>query len=442
MNNLFGTDGFRGRAGEAVTAEHAFGVGRFLGMYYGSRGGRCRAVIGKDTRRSSYMLEYALAAGLTASGADAYIMHVTTTPSVAYAARAFNFDCGIVISASHNAFSDNGIKIINGSGEKLDGQTTDLIEDYLRGGKAAPQVSGERVGAVVDFRSGRNNYAAHLVSLVPRPLDGCAFGLDCANGAAYNIARRVFRALGAKVYAVGCAPDGFNINLNCGSTHPRALCALVKGRGLDAGFAFDGDGDRCICVDERGEVVDGDGILYILARYLSAEGGLAGGKVVATVMSNSGLKSSLAAQGIDVETCGVGDRAACERMKEVGASLGGEQSGHVVIRKVENTGDGIVTALWLAQALVQSGGKFSRLTQGLELLPQVCATVHVGDRARADCSAVRAEAERARRMMGGGGRVLVRASGTESAVRIMAECRDGRLCRQVCARIARAVKEG
>ena len=311
MNKFFGTDGFRGRAGEGLTAEHAFAVGRFLGWYYGAaQSKKCRAVIGKDTRRSSYMLEYALAAGLTASGADAYIMHVTTTPSVAYAARVHNFDCGIVVSASHNGFADNGIKILNGSGEKLNDGTISLVEDYLSGGlKAggapvgAPFASGAEVGSVVDFVAGRNGYIAHLISLAPESLAGYKIGLDCANGAAYNIARRVFRALGATVVAIGCNPDGLNINDGCGSTRPARLCALVKARGLDVGFAFDGDGDRCICVDERGAVVDGDGIMYILSRFLQRRGELIGDRIVATVMSNSGLISSLSGLGVGVEVC-------------------------------------------------------------------------------------------------------------------------------------------
>ena len=448
MSHYFGTDGFRGKAGQELTAEHAFAVGRFLGWYYGAaKGKKCRAVIGKDTRRSSYMLEYALASGLTASGADAYIMHVTTTPSVAYAARSFDFDCGIVISASHNAFGDNGIKILNSSGEKLSDGVTGLIEDYLTGalrsGGAAVEVPfacGADVGSVIDFVAGRNNYTAHLISLAPGSLAGYRIGLDCANGSSYNIARRVFRALGAKVFAIGCQPDGTNINDNCGSTRPARLRALVRERGLDAGFAFDGDGDRCICVDERGEVVDGDGILYILSDYLRRSGGLIGDKVVATVMSNSGLIYSLKSRGIGVEVCGVGDRLVFERMRGCGAALGGEQSGHIIIGKVENTGDGIVTALWIMQALALSGGAFSHLLSGLELYPQVCASVPVKDKARAASPDVAREVARAEALFNGRGRVLVRPSGTENVVRVMVECPDGQMCREACAAIVRAIK--
>lgn len=448
MSEFFGTDGFRGRAGEGLTAEHAFAVGRFLGWYYGAaQSSKCRAVIGKDTRRSSYMLEYALAAGLTASGADAYTMHVTTTPSVAFAARNFNFDCGIVISASHNAFCDNGIKILSASGEKLSDGTVGLIEEYLKGalrvGGGAieiPFASGGQVGAVVDFVAGRNNYIAHLVSLAPRSLSGYRIGLDCANGATYNIARRVFRALGAKVVSIGCHPDGVNINDNCGSTRPARLKALVKERSLDVGFAFDGDGDRCICVDERGRIVDGDGIMYILASFLREEGSLIGDRVVATVMSNSGFVRSLERSGVSVEICGVGDRLVHERMSACGAALGGEQSGHIIIGKVENTGDGIVTALWLMQALARSGGPFSRLTEGLELYPQVCASVPVADKGAARSPAAVEAAERAKLLLGENGRVLVRPSGTENVVRVMVECPDGALCKRVCAQLVKAVK--
>ena len=449
MNKFFGTDGFRGKAGEGLTAEHAFAVGRFLGWYYGAaQSKKCRAVIGKDTRRSSYMLEYALAAGLTASGADAYIMHVTTTPSVAYAARVHNFDCGIVVSASHNGFADNGIKILNGSGEKLNDGTISLVEDYLSGGlKAggapvgAPFASGAEVGSVVDFVAGRNGYIAYLISLAPESLAGYKIGLDCANGAAYNIARRVFRALGATVVAIGCNPDGLNINDGCGSTRPARLCALVKARGLDVGFAFDGDGDRCICVDERGAVVDGDGIMYILSRFLQRRGELIGDRIVATVMSNSGLISSLSGLGVVVEVCGVGDRVVYEKMCACGAALGGEQSGHVIIGKVENTGDGIVTALYLMQALAARGGQFSSLLRGLTLYPQACISVDVDDKSRAFSPDVEREKQRALKLIGEG-RVLVRPSGTESVVRVMVECPDGNLCRQACRNIARAIKGG
>ena len=450
MSKLFGTDGFRGRAGIELTAEHAFRIGRFLGWYYGARQSKkCRAVIGKDTRRSSYMLEYALAAGLTCSGADAYIMHVTTTPSVAFAARAFNFDCGIVISASHNAFADNGIKILNGAGEKLADGTICLIEDYLNGSLQSgggavdlPFATGGDVGSVVDFVAGRNEYTANLISLAPRSLSGYKVGLDCANGAAYNIARRVFRALGARVFCIGCRPDGTNINENCGSTHPARLSALVREKGLDVGFAFDGDGDRCICADERGNIVDGDGIMYILARHIMRGGGLIGDKIVATVMSNSGLISSLKAIGVGVEVCGVGDRVVYEKMCSCGAALGGEQSGHIIVGKVENTGDGIVTALCLMQALVQNGGQFSSLLRGLTLWPQVCVSVPVRDKSLASSPQVEREVSRAEGLFAGDGRVLVRPSGTESVVRVMVECPDEVLCKKICARIVRAVRGG
>ncbi len=441
MPDFFGTDGFRGRAGEKLTAAHAFSAGLFLGHYFGAaRSKRCRAVIGKDTRRSSYMLEYALAAGLTAAGADAYMMHVTTTPSVAYAVRAFSFDCGIVVSASHNGFCDNGIKLLGADGEKPGDEVIAPLEACLAGGGSVPFATDERVGSAVDFVSGRNNYCEHLLSLFPRSLAGYRIGLDCANGGAYNIARRVFRGLGASVAAIGCRPDGVNINRGCGSTAPGKLGALVRERGLDVGFAFDGDGDRCICTDECGNVVDGDGILYILSRYLKERGRLPGNRIVATVMSNSGLAGSLKKQGIAVEECPVGDRFVHEKMLACGAALGGEQSGHIIVGELENTGDGIVTALCLAQVLAESGGKFSSLLGGLELYPQVCVSVPVKDKSRALSPAVLRERARAEELLGGEGRVLVRASGTEEVIRVMAECRDKCLCNAICSALVGAVR--
>lgn len=442
MGKFFGTDGFRGRAGAVLTAEQAFAAGRFLGYHFGAaQSKKCRAVIGKDTRRSSYMLEYALASGLAASGADAYMMHVATTPAVAYAARAHGFDVGIAISASHNPFEDNGIKLMNSAGEKLEDGVLDLLERYLAlppDGRTLPAAEGGGVGGIIDYVAGRNEYAAHLISLVPVSFSGCRVGLDCANGAAYNIARRVFVALGAKVFAVGCRPDGLNINRGCGSTRPGRLARLVRLRGLDIGFAFDGDGDRCICVDERGEVVDGDGILYVLACSL-ANGSLGSGGIVATVMSNSGLISSLGERGVPVAVCGVGDRAVYECMRTRGAMLGGEQSGHVILGKIENTGDGIVTALHVMTAMLRGRTTLSSLLSGLRLLPQRSVSVPVEDGARATAPDVAAAVARANKLLEGRGRLLVRPSGTESVVRIMAESDDGALCDEVCSLVARAV---
>ena len=442
MAEFFGTDGFRGEAGATLTTDSAYAIGRFLGWYFGMRrGAKCRVVLGKDTRKSSYTFEYALAAGLTASGADAYLMHVTSTPSVAYAARTRSFDCGIVISASHNPFSDNGIKILNCRGEKLEDSVISLIEEYLSSPRALPFATGGGVGSVVDFSIGRSEYCAHLVSLMPRSMEGYKIGLDCANGAAYNLARSLFRALGAEVHAIGCRPDGLNINDGCGSTRPARLCVLVKSRGLDAGFAFDGDGDRCIAVDERGRVVDGDGILYILARLLKGRGEPVDRGIVATVMSNSGLVASLAGQGIKTEICGVGDRVVFETMKKSGCALGGEQSGHMILSKVENTGDGLVTALWILQAMQEEGLPLSALTEGLKIYPQCLISVPAAGE-RADCEEVERAVSRAAADMCGEGRILIRPSGTESVVRVMVEHPDGLLCKNVCAALAEAVKGG
>ena len=411
MGKFFGTDGFRGRAGAVLTAEQAFAAGRFLGYHFGAaQSKKCRAVIGKDTRRSSYMLEYALASGLAASGADAYMMHVATTPAVAYAARAHGFDVGIAISASHNPFEDNGIKLMNSAGEKLEDGVLDLLERYLAlppDGRTLPAAEGGGVGGIIDYVAGRNEYAAHLISLVPVSFSGCRVGLDCANGAAYNIARRVFVALGAKVFAVGCRPDGLNINRGCGSTRPGRLARLVRLRGLDA----------CSL----------------------ANGSLGSGGIVATVMSNSGLISSLGERGVPVAVCGVGDRAVYECMRTRGAMLGGEQSGHVILGKIENTGDGIVTALHVMTAMLRGRTTLSSLLSGLRLLPQRSVSVPVEDGARATAPDVAAAVARANKLLEGRGRLLVRPSGTESVVRIMAESDDGALCDEVCSLVARAV---
>ncbi len=390
------------------------------------------------------MLEYALVAGLTSSGADAYIMHVTTTPSVSFAARCGMFDCGIVVSASHNPYFDNGIKLLNGKGEKLGDDVVCLIEDYLDNpcGADIGFASGADIGAAVDYVAGRNSYMAHLMTIVSVPFTDMKIGLDCANGAAYNIARRVFRSLGAEVHSVGCRPDGLNVNDGVGSTHIGALRNLVSERGLDIGFAFDGDGDRCICVDEKGCVIDGDGILYVLARYFNDCDALAGEKIVATVMSNSGLIHSLGELGISVERCAVGDRYVYEKMCRCGAVLGGEQSGHIIVGKVENTGDGVVTALYMAQAMKNAGVRASQLTDGLIIFPQVCASVAVRDKQSAFSLRVEEEKRRAEALLGDKGRVLVRPSGTESVVRIMVEGADENLCIKLCDRLVCAVEGG
>ena len=418
----FGTDGFRGRAGVKITGVHAYKVGRFLGWYYGARlGKRCRAVIGKDTRLSSYMFEYSLCAGLTASGGDAHVLHVTTTPSVAYIARCENFDVGVMISASHNPFSDNGIKLIDGRGEKLKDADISLIERYLDedfsvcGGHDLPFAEGENIGRTVDYIAGRNRYIGHLISLSTCSYKGLKVGLDGANGSAWQIARSVFEALGAQTFVIGDRPDGLNVNAGVGSTHISALQELVRENGLDIGFAFDGDADRCLAVDERGEVISGDGELYILAKYLKSRAELSKNGVVCTVMSNYGLAKSLEKCGIYCEFCDVGDKNVCEKMAAEGLSLGGERSGHVILSKLSTTGDGLVTAISIMEALVESKGRASELLKGYFELPQVNFSLPARDG--------KPLAEKIKSLVGEfeGVRAVVRPSGTEPVVRVMLE---------------------
>ncbi|MGN0818539.1 MAG: phosphoglucosamine mutase [Candidatus Coproplasma sp.] len=448
MGEYFGTDGFRGVAGESITAEHAFKVGRFLGWYFGAaKGKQCRAVIGKDTRLSSYTLEYALAAGITASGGDAYIMHVTTTPSVSFATRCDGFDCGIMISASHNPYFDNGIKLMNCRGEKMEDGVLSLIENYIDGKLFIggtpiniPFAKGDRIGRTVDYVAGRNRYVGHLISLSVCSFKGIKVGLDCANGSSYKIAKNVFDALGATTLLIGAEPDGLNVNDGLGATHTERLRAFAVENALDIGFAFDGDADRCICVDERGKIIDGDGILYVLSRFLKQRGELLGDRIVATVMSNSGLDCSLAREGISVERCRVGDRYVYENMTESGAVLGGEQSGHIILGKVESTGDGLVTALFIMEALLENKCRASDLTRGLELYPQKTVSIAVRDKnaaIRADC--VKSEAAEIRAELDGAGRILIRPSGTEPVIRVTVECASEQACEEYCSRIARAV---
>lgn len=444
----FGTDGFRGKAGETITANHAFSVGRFLGWYYNAKGGKCRLVIGKDTRLSSYALEYALAAGVTASGGDAYIMHVTTTPSVSFITRSEGFDCGVMISASHNNFLDNGIKIVNSRGEKMERGVLNLIEDYIDGRLfiggspyAVPFASGEKIGKTVDFVAGRNRYTGHLISLSTNSFRGLKVGLDCANGSSYKIAKSVFDALGATVFQIGADPNGLNINDACGSTHMQALTNLVKENALDVGFAFDGDADRCIAVDEKGAIVDGDGILYTCAKYLKDKGELLGDRIVATVMSNGGLTESLARDGITVEDCRVGDSFVYQKMNECGAILGGEQSGHIIFGKLENTGDGLVTAIMLTEAMCERSLPFSELTRGFEKRPQMTVNIKVRDKFSAVKGKYAVEAaEKAERELSGHGRLIMRPSGTEDLVRITVEGRTVEECERICAEMESAIK--
>ncbi len=450
MGKYFGTDGFRGEANVTLTADHAYQVGRFLGWYYGECKRRegsdepARIVIGKDTRRSSYMFEYTLVAGLTASGADAYLLHVTTTPSVAYVTRVDNFDCGIMISASHNPFYDNGIKLLNRNGEKMDEETIGLVESYLDGRlelfgqrwDTLPYGLREHVGRTVDYAAGRNRYIGYLISLGLFSFKGMKVGLDCANGAAWNIARSVFDALGAKTYVLHAEPDGLNINENAGSTHIEVLQKFVTDNGLDVGFAYDGDADRCLCVDENGQVVTGDHILYILGQYMQSQGQLDNNTVVTTVMSNFGLYKALEAKGIDYAKTAVGDKYVYEYMTANGCRLGGEQSGHIIISKYATTGDGILTSLKVMEVMLAWKKSLSQLCQGLTVYPQVLKNVRVVSKPEAQNDpAVQAAVEAAAQKLGSSGRILVRESGTEPVIRVMAEAPSSQLCRECVDRV-------
>ena len=438
MGKYFGTDGFRGEAGVTITARHAYKVGVVLGYLFGRGKGKCRAVIGKDTRLSSYMLEDALCAGLTASGADAYILHVTTTPSVSYITRCDGFDCGIMISASHNPYYDNGIKIMNSQGEKLEDGVLNVIEDYLDGNFVEiPLASGVNIGRTVDYISGRNRYIGHLISLSTCSYKGLRVGIDAANGSAFMIARSVFDALGAKAFVIGDSPNGTNVNDGVGSTHIEKLANLVKENGLDIGFAFDGDADRCIGVDERGEVITGDEELYICADYFKSRGELSGDKIVCTVMSNGGLIQSLEAKGISCEGCEVGDKNVCDRMNAASAVLGGERSGHVVFSKYESTGDGLVTAIMIMEALVERKCKASDLLKGYKSFPQVSVNVPVKDK-YAVAAALADVTEKVRHSLGV--RMVVRPSGTEQLIRIMAEGESYENCVTACGEIRAAAE--
>ena len=433
----FGTDGFRGEAGADVTAELAFKVGRVLGWYYSHKkgGGKARAVIGKDTRLSSYMLEYSLAAGLTSSGCDAYIMHVTTTPSVSYVTRCDGFDCGIMVSASHNSYYDNGIKLLNDRGEKMEDGVIEVVESYLDGdfspfgGKDVPYARGRDIGRTVDYISGRNRYIGHLISLSSCSYKGLRIGLDGANGSAWQIARSVFDALGAKTYVIGCEPDGTNVNENVGSTRVETLRELVKENSLDLGFAFDGDADRCIAVDSSGSVVTGDEILYVSARYLKSRGELAGNKIVCTAMSNGGLVKSLLKSGVSCDICAVGDKAVCDAMNTTGAVLGGERSGHIVFSKYETTGDGLVTAIMIMEAVVENKLPLSSLLEGYRAFPQVQINVPVVDKTAAlrGVEKLRVKLEKELSL-----RIVVRPSGTERVIRVMAEGESEESCSLAC----------
>ncbi len=456
-NKYFGTDGFRGEANLNLTSMQAYKVGRFLGWYYSSPLSGCqkagykpRIVIGKDTRRSSYMLEYSIVAGITASGADAYMLHVTTTPSVSYVTRQDEFDCGIMITASHNPFYDNGIKVINKYGEKLDDETTALIEAYLDGnlpalgvqGKDLPLAHRERIGRIIDHVSGRNRYVGYLISVASNSYKNLRIGLDCANGASWMIAKAVFDALGAQTVIIGAQPDGLNVNNGCGSTHVEKLCALVKEHHLDVGFAFDGDADRCMAVDENGNVVDGDGMMYVLANRLKSKGMLNGNTVVATIMSNSGFFASLKKIGVRCEQTKVGDRFVYESMQNNDFSLGGEQSGHIILKKYATTGDGILTAIMIAEEMCDRKAKLSHLVEDVMLYPQHMVNLRVKDKnAVMNDEKVLAEMAAVEKLIAGNGRALLRQSGTEPVIRIMIESESMELCEKYADMIAKVIKE-
>ncbi len=456
-NKYFGTDGFRGEANIDLTSMHAYKVGRFLGWYFSSelagaaRTARPKIVIGKDTRRSSYMIEYSIVAGLTASGADAYMLHVTTTPSVSYVTRQDEFDCGIMITASHNPFYDNGIKIINKYGEKFDDAATSLIEAYLDGDMAAlginstdlPLAVRDKIGCIVDYVAGRNRYVAYLISLASHSYKKLRIGIDSANGASWMIARAVFGALGAQTVVVGAEPDGLNVNAGCGSTHIDNLARLVREQHLDLGFSFDGDADRCIAVDENGNIVDGDAIMYILANRLKSRGMLNSNTVVATVMSNSGFFASLADIGIKCEQTAVGDRFVYECMQKNDYCLGGEQSGHIIMKKYATTGDGLLTAIMLAEELCDSKATLSKLAEPVRLYPQLMKNLRVAskDAVMNDASVLEALAE-VEKLIDGRGRALLRKSGTEPVIRVMVEAESHELCEKYVDMIAQKIIDG
>lgn len=444
MGKYFGTDGFRGEANVTLTADHAYKVGRFLGWYYGElkrRSGDSAApkiVIGKDTRRSSYMFEYTLIAGLTASGADAYMLHVSTTPSVAHIARVDEFNCGIMISASHNPYHDNGIKLLNSHGEKMDEATISLIEDFIDGKLEVfgekwdelPYATKENIGKTVDYSSGRNRYIGYLISLGMYSFRGMRVGLDCANGSAWNIAKSVFEALGATVYVINAEPDGFNINENAGSTHIGGLQKLVKDKKLDVGFAYDGDADRCLCVDENGNIVTGDHILYIYGLYMKERGKLVGNTIVTTVMSNFGLFKALDAAGIKYVKTAVGDKYVYEHMSANGNKLGGEQSGHIIFSKYATTGDGILTSLKIMEVMIARKQPLSKLAEPVKTYPQELINVRVSDKERAQNDKdVISAVKKIEKKLKSSGRILVRPSGTEPLIRVMVEAESKDICK-------------
>lgn len=441
MGKYFGTDGFRGEANVVLTVEHAFKVGRYLGWYYG-RDHKARVVIGKDTRRSSYMFEYALVAGLTASGADVYLLHVTTTPSVSYVTRTEKFDCGIMISASHNPYYDNGIKVINGNGHKLEAEVEAKIESYIDGEIGElPLAKKDKIGRTTDYAIGRNRYIGYLISLATRSFENMKIGLDCSNGSAFTIAKSVYDALGAKTYVINNEPDGTNINTNCGSTHIEYLQDYVKENHLDVGFAYDGDADRCIAVDDKGNVVDGDLILYVCGKYMMEAGKLNDNTIVTTVMSNLGLYKACDKIGIKYEKTAVGDKYVNENMVRNNYSLGGEQSGHIIFSKHATTGDGILTSLMVMEAILEKKQCLSKMTEEVKIFPQALKNVRVVDKKTArENPAVQAAVDEVAELLGDEGRILVRESGTEPLIRIMVEAATDELCEEYTEKVAAVLK--
>lgn len=442
MGKYFGTDGFRGEANVVLTVEHAFKVGRFLGWYYGQEH-KARVVIGKDTRRSSYMFEDALSAGLTSSGADVYLLHVTTTPSVSYVTRTEDFDCGIMISASHNIFYDNGIKIINAKGHKLETEVEEKIEAYIDGTWGeVPYATRDAIGRTVDYSAGRNRYIGHLIAMATRSFKDKRVGLDCSNGSASSIAKSVFDALGAKTYVINNEPDGTNINRDCGSTHINVLQDFVKEKKLDVGFAYDGDADRCLAVDENGNLVDGDLILYVCGRYLKEQGRLKNDTIVTTIMSNLGLYKACDKIGIKYEKTAVGDKYVYENMVQNNHCLGGEQSGHVIFSKYATTGDGILTSLLLMEVMLEKKQSLAKLTEDVKIYPQLLKNVRVSDKktARENLEVVKA-VEAVEDALGNDGRILVRESGTEPVIRVMVEASTDELCEKYVDQIIAVMNE-
>ena len=445
MGKYFGTDGFRGEANVTLTVEDAYKVGRFLGWYYGqkTKADRCRVVIGKDTRRSSYMFEYSLVSGLTASGADVYLLHVTTTPSVSYVVRTEEFDCGIMISASHNSYYDNGIKVINGRGEKLEEETIEKIESYLDGEMGEiPFAKRDAIGRTVDYAAGRNRYIGYLISLATRSFKNMRVGLDCANGSASAIAKNVFDALGAETHVINNTPDGLNINTNCGSTHIGGLQKYVVENHLDVGFAYDGDADRCLAVDSEGKLVDGDKILYVCGKYMKEQGTLVNNTVVTTVMSNFGLYKAFEREGISYEKTAVGDKYVYENMSQNGHCLGGEQSGHIIFSKHATTGDGILTSLKLVEVILEKKETLAKLADEVQIYPQVLKNVRVKDKEAAQADRdVQAEVQKVSDALGDTGRILVRPSGTEPLIRVMVEAPTDEICGKYVAQVVEMIEK-